>query len=593
MNYRGVNGLRFNLNERNGEFVVNKIGNNIVFECMAEDGRVIYKNKTWVLSHIDDIMNAKAVNREIIFTGYRMEIANKNEWKGDIGDIVDVTIPENVSVIDKKAFEGCYNLRSVHIFGKLLKIDNGAFKDCRNLQEVVCVSKVVDKLRYIGDNAFENCVNLQSLGCKSTSYLQSAALTTIGSKAFKRCISLENVIISERVREIGDYVFEGCTSLSSCTILGDVRELVGTFFGCTMLTHVNLPTKLRVLGKEVFRTCTALSFLSIPDSVVVLGPNSFECCFSLTYLNFSDKLREIEEYAFQRCSKLEAVELPQTLTRIGNAAFDGCTSLRNVRIPKGVEYVNHFLFASCKSIEHIYLHEKIKGIQYSAFRLINPNVKIHIPMKYNKELFDIMALEHSMTIDNMYVYWSDKVCKGAEIRNIRKDETAVHFISLDASGLSPIAVENVVIPKGVTGIPEDAFRGCKLLKEIEFSDATVVGKAAFAGCYGLKEISFPHSVEEIGHSAFRNCKGLQWVSLDGVEVLGDKAFRNCVNLVSVVLHSKLYEVGEEVFRNCNSLVEIIVMDDSGTFMGGNKEIWNKMGVNSGVSIKFKDKEFIV
>ena len=47
----------------------------------------------------------------------------------------------------------------------------------------------------------------------------------------------------------------------------------------------------------------------------------------------------------------------------------------------------------------------------------------------------------------------------------------------------------VVIPEGVTGIGDAAFRDCRQLEQVVFSDDVVsVGDEAFAGC---KALSYP------------------------------------------------------------------------------------------------------
>lgn len=68
------------------------------------------------------------------------------------------------------------------------------------------------------------------------------------------------------------------------------------------------------------------------------------------------------------------------------------------------------------------------------------------------------------------------------------------------------ALEKVVLPDGITTIPEYAFTMCKSLKEINIPDTvTCIKGGAFESNENLKELFIPDSVINIAHDAFEGC----------------------------------------------------------------------------------------
>ena len=59
-------------------------------------------------------------------------------------------------------------------------------------------------------------------------------------------------------------------------------------------------------------------------------------------------------------------------------------------------------------------------------------------------------------------------------------------------------------------IPLCAFRGCKNLKKVTFTDnVKVIGTQAFYGCENLETVVMSKSIETIGALAFTYCKKLK------------------------------------------------------------------------------------
>ncbi len=110
------------------------------------------------------------------------------------------------------------------------------------------------------------------------------------------------------------------------------------------------------------------------------------------------------------------------------------------------------------------------------------------------------------------------------------------------SGLNNSYIISVTIPTCVKTIIKDAFRSCRGLTSITFSNNSVknIGDNAFRGCSGLTSVTIPDSVISIGESAFSGCTGLTSVAVgNSVTSIGESAFSGCTGLTSVTLNSKV------------------------------------------------------
>lgn len=66
----------------------------------------------------------------------------------------------------------------------------------------------------------------------------------------------------------------------------------------------------------------------------------------------------------------------------------------------------------------------------------------------------------------------------------------------------------LIIPKDVEGIGDYAFRDCKKLERVIFSNSNnlkCIWSGAFMDCIKLKKVTIPESVENIGSGAFWGC----------------------------------------------------------------------------------------
>ena len=68
-------------------------------------------------------------------------------------DITEIDIPNSVTKIGFRAFDGCENLQSITIPDGVTEIGSSTFAECKNLQSI----SIPDSVTEIGQFAFSDC----------------------------------------------------------------------------------------------------------------------------------------------------------------------------------------------------------------------------------------------------------------------------------------------------------------------------------------------------------------------------------------------------------------------------------------------------
>lgn len=192
-------------------------------------------------------------------------------------------------------------------------------------------------------------------------------------------VVVPNIIEGKKVIAVGNYAFKGCVGIEK-VIVSDGIEILGNgaFLNCRGLKEVSLPETLRGIGSTDATGCpkilgseikyegafeySGLETVTVPAGVKYMGENSFAGCGQLKRAVLPDTLKEIRENTFRWCKSLREIVWPQELDVIRISAFEGCDNLQTVDLPEGMTSIEEGAFAGCKSLESIYIPDSVTEI---------------------------------------------------------------------------------------------------------------------------------------------------------------------------------------------------------------------------------------
>ena len=140
-----------------------------------------------------------------------------------------------------------------------------------------------------------------------------------------------------------------------------------SFWNCSGLTAVHIPSSVTSIGDEAFWGCIALTSVHIPSGVTSIGDTAFWDCRSLTAVEIPSSVESIERGAFRYCDNLTAVHIPSGVTSIGRQVFVSCSSLESVHIPSGVTSIGWGVFWGCSSLMGVEIPSSVTSVGDEVF----------------------------------------------------------------------------------------------------------------------------------------------------------------------------------------------------------------------------------
>lgn len=343
--------------------------------------------------------------------------------------LVTLNLPENLGTLDSYAFKGCSALTTVNFVanakfitpettegstdpapaaydpaGLVTTIGDGAFMDCTSLTTITLPYFIAR----IGNSAFENCTALATFTTMVGADSKTAALRTIGDRAFFGNTSLNNVDVNttKGVNTIGVSAFENCGQLATINLSGVTRFAEGVFRNAKALKSVTMSANASIyVGQEAFRNCVTLS--DITARIAAVEDGAFRNCISLRAITFvSSGIEYIGSNAFNGCVLIQKVLIPSSVVAIGDSAFDGCRGitsltfesdetlqtigysafggcslLTRVILPSSLVELNASAFYGCSDLEYVEFGENVQSVGEDAFALCKNGLEVRFTGK--------------------------------------------------------------------------------------------------------------------------------------------------------------------------------------------------------------------
>lgn len=237
---------------------------------------------------------------------------------------------------------------------------------------------------------------------------------------------------------------------------------------------------------------------------------------------------------------LEKIVLPKNIREIGRLAFAYAMDLKEIVFPENLEIIGDAAFTNCEkfSAPEFILPPNLEKIGYQAFM-------------YCRELegAEVVLPETVRVIDGCAFY-------GTYIANI-KFPSNLEFLGMSA--FTMCRLKEAIIPDGCVL----EAQGCQFssnyeLERVHLPDSsTIVPNDIFRECISLKEVNIPKNAKKIGACAFEGCDKLEYVDFpEGLEIIENGAFNRCAAFHTLYFPSTLKTLGASCFRGCKNILEI-------------------------------------
>ena len=237
---------------------------------------------------------------------------------------------------------------------------------------------VLDGIEYVrGDDGYIVAGKDDSLSSlQIPAYVNGLPVTAVAAGAFTKDSTLQEVVLPDTVREIGDRAFWG-SGLRSVQF-GNGLEKIGylAFSQCQYLSEIDLPESVQMLSRHAFSYCSlkklyipagvrqfdGSTFAGNPVSVVEADQRNrfYKVKDGIVYTADGDELVYCPEgvsenvkvargtktigYAAFENTSVKSVTMPSSLKEIGDHAFFRCWYLRDVQLPAGLKRIGDYAF---------------------------------------------------------------------------------------------------------------------------------------------------------------------------------------------------------------------------------------------------------
>lgn len=196
--------------------------------------------------------------------------------------ITKCKINSNTKIIANFCFENYFKLEEITLSEGLISIGKSAFRICSSLKSLSIPSSV----ETIKGTIFYGCSSLTLLNVSEDNKFYKAIYSVLYSKDGKILyeyaygLKNSNFEIPYGVEEISDFAFNYCSSLNQIVIPETVKRIGNAAFRGTSISNISLPKSVQHIGDNAF-AFTNIKSIYITSNVITIGEYVFDNCYNI------------------------------------------------------------------------------------------------------------------------------------------------------------------------------------------------------------------------------------------------------------------------------------------------------------------------
>lgn len=300
---------------------------------LVEDGNNAYFTEDGVLYGVsENALIAYPSNKpgEVFSLPSNVTSILTNAFSG-CNNLKKITIHDKVSNLANIITSDCDEDLEVMLILSADKLVNGGDPNNFGYYPIVCnsITSVVvpEDATFLDVTAFDklkgiNTIYFYATNCDIEIFNANSKTYTSVETAFSRCKDLKKIVINGPVA-IQDYLF--INSKVQTVEIGNSVETIGStaFYKVSSLENILLSDNLKSIGSYAFYN-TGLKTVTIPNSVTSIKSYAFQLCYDLKEVTIGTGVTRIEDHMFGSCTSLEKVTILGSPNYIDSYAFNGC-----------------------------------------------------------------------------------------------------------------------------------------------------------------------------------------------------------------------------------------------------------------------------
>lgn len=292
-----------------------------------------------------------------------------------------------------------------------------------------------------------------------------------------------------------------------------------------------IPAKVTSIKTGAFMNCKTVRYISVEQ-----GSNRYN---SIDGVLFDKKDKSLVWYPSGKRQKEYVI--PTGVEKINSLAFLDCRFLEKIVFLESLKQICPLAFDSCP-LQSVVLPASLEQFDNSAFWNCTALEEIRVD-KNNKRYYDIDGVLYDRLKNKLCLYPPNRKNTTFSI------PVQIKYIGRRAFDSYNRILKQIVLPEGLTVIPDKTFFNCTALEKIEIpSMITGIGRMAFANCQSLRHISLPDSQIWMGDKAFWGCSSLESITMpEGISSISGEMFYGCKNLRDVTIPGSVKKIGKNAF----------------------------------------------